>query len=1068
MSFIGLMNSEIKLIIKNSLAKYPKMKIYNPIEFLKDLRLKKKKIDEPIDELNTKKFAVDQLKKEKNILNEEIKDYLYLIENKNNLTDDELCIKILQNSITKDFEKKNLDNMKQEIITKRENINALNDKINLLKEEQNQGKKINPKDIDNLNQQIEKIYFDSIIGFVIINFPNNIQQSLLMEKNMINLAQPCEQGVSDFELINNKLLFICEKEPKNQKFIKFDSCLEKFVYFYCQNEKLKKIKDENEGTQKSNQIQENTTTEYNQVLIESYKDGFKEMEEFYQNFNIKIDKYDYYEGIEEENNTFLNNNNINMNSNSFIQRDKVIYDKLKSSLSIYEEKLVPKVVNNTILENESYDEVLEDVNQIKDKESSRKFSGDSSMNKASNNSKLQKKSTLKKDSNNSSTLKNNEVSKLSPDKEREKITSPKSHKSRKVISLTFISDDEKYIIYKTYKDFIEHYYYHIYRLFYKEKHDKIKKIEDELKVFQNNFIQFLISPDEQNILVNQFIEKYKCFRDKFDKNKIRNKESNKIIINNFQNDLTELKEAMWSVAKIRKNQAFIEIEDIEKDNLINTELGICYYKLERLIILESQKLIVIINIFVRYFTLTFNPKFIATNNNIIPQFSLDSDMTLSEELLKDLENEEYAIQLNEKTIIYPRANRLYKNTFRLLIKIYIFLDNFYNKVSIKDKKGNIASPAYKSAKSKKVKPKVSISTQNSLSSIGQFNSNSKIEIQNRIRFVIKSYMKKYKNKIYFLYMNALEDLSKIYCPFKQIIKLMDEWIILSMELQINNINKTIKELDIINSYKNNKINNDKEDIEKNIVDLIIAENSELYNYKFTGINHNDFTLFDQNKFLGVLSLDNAGNINTEDDYFKVCEYIKEYDIIVKLRSGEIQKGIITLDKFEEIFFKFGLFDNIDKFPKVFKNIDYHNVSKFFSHFIFYSSDFNNDNSDNNDIHVQKLLYTNDIITILILSCIALDKNKIEEKYNVIENNYINEESFMENNFGFDEELINVKDKDKNDINRQIKSMLFNINKTCNEVPEINIKKLLNLLLLKPLKNIDSETTIGKYFDLFYN
>ena len=158
-------------------------------------------------------------------------------------------------------------------------------------------------------------------------------------------------------------------------------------------------------------------------------------------------------------------------------------------------------------------------------------------------------------------------------------------------------------------------------------------------------------------------------------------------------------------------------------------------------------------------------------------------------------------------------------------------------------------------------------------------------------------MKKYKNKIYFLYMNALEDLSKIYVPFKQIIKLMDEWIILSMELQINNINKTIKELDLTDSYKNKDINNDTEGKEKNIVDLIIAENSKLYNYKFTGINHNDFTLFDQNKFLGVLSSNKTDNINTEDDYYKIYEYIKDYDIIVKLRNAEIQKGIITLDKF---------------------------------------------------------------------------------------------------------------------------------------------------------------------------
>jgi hypothetical protein len=57
-------------------------------------------------------------------------------------------------------------------------------------------------------------------------------------------------------------------------------------------------------------------------------------------------------------NFIVNNNNINMNSNAFIQRDKIIYEKLKSSLTLYEEKLVPLKINNIILADESYDEVL--------------------------------------------------------------------------------------------------------------------------------------------------------------------------------------------------------------------------------------------------------------------------------------------------------------------------------------------------------------------------------------------------------------------------------------------------------------------------------------------------------------------------------------------------------------------------------------------------------------------------------------------------------------------------------------------------------------------------------------
>ena len=140
------------------------------------------------------------------------------------------------------------------------------------------------------------------------------------------------------------------------------------------------------------------------------------------------------------------------------------------------------------------------------------------------------------------------------------------------------------------------------------------------------------NPEEQNILVNQFLEKYKCLKDTFCKNKKTNKESNKIIIENFQKDLDELKESLWNVAKIRKNQAFNEIEKLEKENNIKKEIKICYFKLERLILLETQKLVVIINIWIRYYTLVFNPKYISANNNLVPQFRLDSDLTITEEL----------------------------------------------------------------------------------------------------------------------------------------------------------------------------------------------------------------------------------------------------------------------------------------------------------------------------------------------------------------------------------------------------------------------------------------------------
>ena len=52
--------------------------------------------------------------------------------------------------------------------------------------------------------------------------------------------------------------------------------------------------------------------------VKEYNNNFKKLEDFFENFNLAIDKYDYCEGIVEDPNNANNFNNNNMNSNNFI------------------------------------------------------------------------------------------------------------------------------------------------------------------------------------------------------------------------------------------------------------------------------------------------------------------------------------------------------------------------------------------------------------------------------------------------------------------------------------------------------------------------------------------------------------------------------------------------------------------------------------------------------------------------------------------------------------------------------------------------------------------------------
>ena len=147
-------------------------------------------------------------------------------------------------------------------------------------------------------------------------------------------------------------------------------------------------------------------------------------------------------------------------------------------------------------------------------------------------------------------------------------------------------------------------------------------------------------------------------------------------------------------------------------------------------------------------------------------------------------------------------------------------------------------------------------------------------------------------------------------------------------------------------------------------------------------------------------------------------------------------------------------------PNNFKNIDYHKISKFLSHFIIYSYEFSKNTNNIKEDEPQELIYTNDIITILLLSCInfSINKDSIENKEN--KNKYIDKNKYMSLEIGFDNEINKITDKGE-----KFKSYLFNIHKNNSENPEININHFLNLLSLKTIKNAPKDE-IKKYFQLF--
>jgi hypothetical protein len=112
-----------------------------------------------------------------------IKDFRKSLEENNSEINDENIIDLLIKKIREDFQYKNLDDIKNDIIKKREEIKNINNEIEKIKEEQEKKGKFNiTKEIQNYQQQIEKINNESMIGFILIGIPENISQLKLIEK----------------------------------------------------------------------------------------------------------------------------------------------------------------------------------------------------------------------------------------------------------------------------------------------------------------------------------------------------------------------------------------------------------------------------------------------------------------------------------------------------------------------------------------------------------------------------------------------------------------------------------------------------------------------------------------------------------------------------------------------------------------------------------------------------------------------------------------------------------------------------------------------------------------------
>ena len=682
---------------------------------------------------------------------------------------------------------------------------------------------------------------------------------------------------------------------------------------------------------------------------------------------------------------------------------------------------------------------------------------------------------------------------------------------------------ELFSTYHIWAKFMYFYTNQYYKIFNKDKKLGRGKYIERLNLIQKDFINFLSRPSDKKIIINQFLNKYKEFA-----NKCRYIKNTAIVKTRYLSDIDELNETLWKIVEIRKFESLDKIENLSQ--IIDHELKVCYHNIEQMVILETQKFLEIINILLRFISKSKILQ-INTNTNLNQYYSFIIDNP-TKEILRECEDCKLA-EYNEKTkkYNYPKANRIYKNCLRILIKLHNYLIKNIFKQHEKLISSHVQNnKSFKRQKTKKKFPKI-LSKQSSLSNKSQFNpiGNTKVnEVQNQLRLSIKAEIEKYKYIIYNLYINSLEALSKIYCASKLVFKLMDDWVIDSLQYQNNAMNA------VFNKLKNYSI----EDILKNrnlLSEENIYKNIELddFSKKYILFNYDNFLSDGKSDENRNLSIEELNNKEISKNILKIFKLFTNFgnnssnnifgEIITSIKNCEIQNGIIKKSSFEKLFFVNKIINNSNKtlFPQFFYDFDFHNISTFLFHFIKLSTDFilpkeidneknleennnknvnenkeinddksfekdkiekNNINKDNfegnkenenEELKPQELICTKNILTILFLICFeVVSEEEIEKMKKQIENKFINGKFLNKNDFTsikfWFEDIINKKCKTEIGLSEQFKIFLFDLNENNNEL--INFIEFTNLISLKSLyfKEETEKNEIRNYFNLFFN
>ena len=703
-SLIGLPFCGKRYISGEICKKYPNLKIYSLQNILRHYYDQYKTITEPLE--NYPKFKslkpnqVEQLKQEKENKLKEFEPILQIIqpyintinqkeENKGENSDnkenhiiipsDEVLLNILIYNIEKDFPKLDEEEIKNDIINTQKNIYNLLKQKETLQKQIKESKKPNPKDeqtLLNIDKDIQNIKNNSIKGFILVDFPTNINQCNLLEyylngyvdetqkpktQKMINVQYI--DSLIDFNFTpneNNKLKkagidfivnIISNEEDINERFNKkkYDPLNDKIYSEYELTQDII-IKDKKLMERLVNDIPYYTKEHFDYYKKE-YIDNISKINLFYNMFGFTKNNSDLDSNVNilstENNDKEINKTyqeiNVNINTKEDIKKEN---ESVCNNHDIEEKKEIKKSMKNKDVK-EVKD--VKDIKDVKDTTSTVKKE-DEIKNKIFNFINDNIIGYLSRD-------KNEEDKKifyakypeLNDEEEKDKIKFEPEFQineirgqSLKRVNININKDKffNKFLIdnfdavLSDLKLFNIKYEKYTGKFIYFIKKQK-NNIHVRLNLIQKKYRDFLnLTSDKKNV-VKRYCKKYNAFFTEFP-----NGFNSPSAVTEFSHDIDELNNALWFLINIKESVSIKELQEIKNSNFIEFELKKFYKYVKEIFLLETEKFLHMINSIINL----YHRKNDESTSTIINMINNDREREKEKKMKKINYNKEYILK----------------------------------------------------------------------------------------------------------------------------------------------------------------------------------------------------------------------------------------------------------------------------------------------------------------------------------------------------------------------------------------------------------------------------------------